>query len=341
MVASTGKKLRFGLFTDFRNPLQWRRPFKDVYAEIIEQIAWAETIGYDDVWLSEHHFTDDGYGPSPIVQAAAIAVKTKKIRIGMSVLLLPLYHPVRLAEDAATVDILSGGRLELGAGLGYRPEEFAGLGFSLKDRGGRANESLEIIRRLWEGETVTFKGKHFQIENARLTPRPVQRPRPPIWVGGFSRPAVRRAARLADGFLGIGDMREVYPMYLEELRAAGKDPSQARLGGGPWWLIVSNDPEKTWREVAPHLTYQLTVYSKWLGSSGQNLFPPVHDIASLKATGIVHVVPPETAVQMVKDYIAAVPVERFYTMTLPVGFPPKQMNEHLELFATKVMPHFR
>ena len=339
-MAST-RKLRFGLLNDFRNPLKWERPFKDVYAEIIEMIAWAETIGYDDVWLSEHHFSEDGYGPSPIVQAAAIAVKTKKIRIGLSVLLLPLYHPVRLAEDAATVDILSGGRFELGAGLGYRPEEFAGHGISLKDRGGRANEALEIIRRLWEGETVTFKGKHFQIENARLSPLPVQRPRPPIWVGGFSRPAARRAARLGDGLVGIGDMRELYKWYLEELRAAGKDPSQAKVGGGPWWVIVSNDPEKTWHEVAPHLVYQLTLYSKWLGSTGQNVFAPVNDLASLKASGIVNVVLPEDAVKIIKDFVAEVPVERFYTLSLPVGFPPKKMYEHLELFATKVMPHFR
>src|ERR1700686_399321 len=92
-------KLRFGLWYDFRSPAQWQRPYKEIYDAVIEQIAWAETIGYDDVWLTEHHFADDGHAPSPLVQAAAIAMRTKKIRIGTAVILLPQYHPVRVAED--------------------------------------------------------------------------------------------------------------------------------------------------------------------------------------------------------------------------------------------------
>ena len=161
-------------------------PIKDLYAETLEMIAYGESIGYDDVWLSEHHFVEDGYSPAQMPIAAAIAVKTKKIRIGTSVVLLPMYDPVRLAEDGATVDILSDGRFELGAGLGYRAGEFEGLGLKYKERAGRMNEALEIIRRLWEGETLTFHGKHFHIEGARVSPEPVQKPRPPIWVGGFA-----------------------------------------------------------------------------------------------------------------------------------------------------------
>ena len=117
-------------------------------------IAYGESIGYHDVWLSEHHFVDDGYSPAQMPIAAAIAMKTKKIRIGTSVVLLPMYDPVRLAEDGATVDILSDGRFELGAGLGYRAGEFEGLGLKYKERAGRMNEALEIIRQLWEGETL-------------------------------------------------------------------------------------------------------------------------------------------------------------------------------------------
>ena len=127
-TATQNPRLRFGLWVDFRNPPQWRRPYKDLYAETLELITWGESIGYDDLWLSEHHFVDDGYSPSLMPLAAAIAVKTKKIRIGTSVVLLPMYDPVRLAEDGATVDILSDGRFELGAGLGYRPENSRGWG---------------------------------------------------------------------------------------------------------------------------------------------------------------------------------------------------------------------
>ncbi|MGH9424727.1 MAG: LLM class flavin-dependent oxidoreductase, partial [Terriglobia bacterium] len=105
-MTTPAPKLRFGLWYAFRNPLKWRRSYQDVYTEILEQIVWAESIGYDDVWLTEHHFTEDGHAPSPLPQAAAIAVKTKTMRIGTGVLLLPLYHPVRVAEDCATIDIL-------------------------------------------------------------------------------------------------------------------------------------------------------------------------------------------------------------------------------------------
>jgi alkanesulfonate monooxygenase SsuD/methylene tetrahydromethanopterin reductase-like flavin-dependent oxidoreductase (luciferase family) len=206
-TATQNPRLRFGLWVDFRNPPQWRRPYKDLHAETLEMIAYGESIGYDDLWLSEHHFVDDGYSPAMMPIAAAVAMKTKKIRIGTSVVLLPMYDPVRLAEDGATVDILSGGRFELGAGLGYRAGEFEGLGLKYKERAGRMNEALEIIRRLWEGETLTFHGKHFHVEGARVSPEPVQKPRPPIWVGGFAAGATRRAARYGDGYIAISGTR--------------------------------------------------------------------------------------------------------------------------------------
>ena len=338
-MASDRPKLRFGLWYAFRNPAQWQTTYENLYAEVLDQIAWAETIGYDDVWLTEHHFTDDGHAPSPLLQAAAIAARTKTIRIGTAVLLLPLYHPVRVAEDGATVDILSRGRFELGVGIGYRVEEFAGLGISRAERAGRMNEGLEIIRRLWEGESVTFHGKHFHVEGARLSPLPVQRP--PIWVGGFGPAAVRRAARLGDGYIGTGPMKPLADGYAAELRAGGKDASTARLAGGHFWLIVANDPEKSWREIAPHVRYQINLYNEWLTKAGQDLFPYLPDDAALKQSGLLQILTPDAAVRAIADYVAETPIERYYTWTVPPGFPVTRMNEHLELFATKVMPHFR
>ena len=340
-MAGAKRKISFGLWYDFRNPVQWRRSDKEIYDATIDQIAWAETIGYDDVWLTEHHFVDDGHAPSPLILASAIAMRTKKMRIGTSVLLLPLYDPVRVAEDGATIDLLSGGRFELGIGVGYRAEEFKGLGIAQSARGARANEGLEIIRRLWEGESVTFRGKHFNIEGARLAPLPLQKPRPPIWVGGFAKASARRAARLGDGYIGTGDMSGIYRMYLDELRAAGKDPAQARVAGGFFWLVVANDPDKTWYEMAPHVQFQINVYADWTKKAGQELFPPMPNLEALKASGIFQVMTPAAAVAAISAYAAAVPVERFYCWTVPPGYPVRNMDEHLELMATKVMPHFR
>lgn len=162
-----------------------------------------------------------------------------------------------------------------------------------------------------------------------------------IWVGGFASAAVKRAARYGDGYIGTGDMKAPYQAYLEALRALGKDTTNPKLAGGHFWLIVANDPEKSWREIAPHVLYQLQVYNEWITKAGQQLFPDLPDEAALKASGILNIVTPETAVQMIKDYVAEAPIQRFYTWTLPPGYPAKKMNEHLELFATKVMPHFR
>ncbi|HVN88565.1 MAG TPA: LLM class flavin-dependent oxidoreductase [Candidatus Binataceae bacterium] len=334
-------KISFGLWYDFRNPAPWRRSDKEVYDATIEQIAWAETIGYDDVWLTEHHFVDDGHAPSPLILAGAVAMRTKKIRIGTSVLLLPLYDPVRVAEDGATIDLLSGGRFELGIGVGYRQEEFDGLGIAYSSRGARANEGLDIIRRLWEGETVTHHSKHFNIDKAKLSPLPLQRPHPALWVGGFAKASARRAARLGDGYIGTGDMSQVYKMYLDELRAAGKKPEDARVAGGFFWLVVSEDPDKTWSEMAPHVQFQINVYADWLKKAGQNMFEPMPNLEALKASGIFQVMTPEAAVKAIREYADSVPIERFYCWTVPPGFPVRKMDAHLELMATKVMPHFR
>src|SRR5216683_313529 len=119
-MSQNSRKVRFGLWYDFRNPPQWRQPSDRLYGEILDQIAWGENNGFDDVWLSEHHFIDDGYLPSPLPVAAAIAARTKKIRIALGVLLMPFHNPVRLAEDIAVVDVISGGRFEFGAGGGYK-----------------------------------------------------------------------------------------------------------------------------------------------------------------------------------------------------------------------------
>src|SRR5580692_1130144 len=150
-MSNDSRKIRFGLWYDFRNPTQWRQPADRLYREILDQIAWGENNGFDDVWLSEHHFIEDGYLPSILPAAAAIAARTNRIRIASGVLLMPFHNPIRLAEDVATVDVISGGRFELGVGIGFKREEFTGFGVSSKERGARTDQSLEIIRRALAG----------------------------------------------------------------------------------------------------------------------------------------------------------------------------------------------
>ncbi len=332
--------MRFGLMTDFRNPPQWQRPSTEVYADIIDHMVWAESLGFEDANFLEHHFTDDGYIPSPLIAATAVAARTRKMRVGTNIAILPLYDPVRLAEDGAVLDVISNGRLDLGVGLGYRPEEYAGYGIDLKSRGERANEALQIIRRLWQGEKVTFHGKHFHIDGAQVTPRPVQQPNPPIWVGGFSRAAVRRAARYGDGYTGPAN-KQMVDMYREELRKAGKDPSTARMTGGLPWMVVSNDPERTFNLFAPGVMYWYNSYAKWFEGTDTNVWPHLDSVEDLKRLKLMTVVTPEEAVTMIKAVQAEVPAETFGIAIAPPGVPVSQVTDNIELFAKKVMPHFK
>ncbi len=342
-MSQNNRNIRFGLWYDFRNPRQWRQPSDRLYGEILDQIAWGDQNGFDDVWLSEHHFIEDGYLPSILPVAAAIAARTKLIRIASGVLLMPFHNPVRLAEDIAVVDVISGGRFELGVGVGFKLEEFDSFGVSFRERGSRTNQSLDIIRRLLSGETVTFKSEFFDFKNVRVTPEPIQKPHPPVWLGGFTPAALRRAARYGDGFTVPGATREVYDQYVAELKKQNRPTDNIRFASAVWCLVVSNDPEKAFAEAADHIIYQANDYSKWLSSAGLSpLSPqPLANREQLRQSGLLQVVDPDTAIKMIRDFANTVPITHFYSWTLPPGLPPRWAQTHLELFASKVIPAFR
>lgn len=342
MSANGKNPLRFGLMYDFRNPVAWQRSYTDIYSEIFEQIVWAEQHGFDNIWLSEHHLCEDGYAPSPLPIAAAIAVKTKTIRIGTGIMILPLHNPIRVAEDAATVDVISGGRFELGVAVGYKVEENESFGIPKTERGGRTSEGLEIIRRLLDGETLTFKGKYYEVTKAKLAPLSVQIPRLPIWVGGFTPPSIQRAAKYGDGFLAVGGPnKDQYDTYVAALQKLGKPTTDLRLAGGFFWLIASADPEKSWSEAAPHVLYQLNLYAEWFEKSGMPLLPHIRDTAHLRELGMLNVVDVDTCIAMIRSLATAVPLTHYYSLTLPPGLPASWIQPHLELFASKVIPAFR
>jgi probable F420-dependent oxidoreductase len=210
--------VQFGL-----SPLQSGGDFGATIAECER----AEAAGFDSVWLGEHHNSALLY-PAPLVGLAAIAGRTRRVRLGTGVLLLPLYHPLAVAEEAAMVDVISCGRLILGVGAGYAPEEFAAFGVSMKERGSRMDEAVPLIHRLWSEELVSHEGRHYRIGNATLRPRPVQRPRPPIWFAGWVEAALRRAGRLGDAWLGgpsakLDELAGCVRMYRGARKTARRD----------------------------------------------------------------------------------------------------------------------
>ena len=255
-------RLDIGLMFSFRNPAAWRRPFPEVYRDELGLITHAEELGYDTIWLTEHHFADDGYSPSIIPLAAAVAAQTERVRIGFNLLLLPLHNAIRVAEDIATLDVLSGGRIDVGLGQGYARHEFAGYGIDRGERLGRFREGLDVLQGLWTNDTFSYAGEHYQIDGARLTPKPVQQPMPPLWIGATSTPGVRRAGRRGANLLGLTNPRlqEVY----EQARAeAGLDLEDAKTLQLHWTHVGVSD-DAAWDEAAPHFHHLLEVYAQWL-----------------------------------------------------------------------------
>src|SRR5690242_885805 len=246
----------FGVMHDFRQRLPWTVPPAAYYAECLELVEEAERLGYGAVWLCEHHGTADGFLPSPLVVAAALAARTTRIRIGTSVLLLPLHHPLRVAEDAAVVHALSGGRLVLAVGQGYAPAEFAAFGVDRRHRPSRFEEGVEVIRRAWRDGRTGFAGRRFDVPDLPFEPRPAAGA--PIWFGAVGEPAVDRAVRQADGLLVYvsepADAAGRYAVLAGALARHGRDRATF-----PWALTtlvhVAEDADLAWREASAGLAY--------------------------------------------------------------------------------------
>jgi natural product biosynthesis luciferase-like monooxygenase protein len=205
----------------------------EVYTDALEEARLADELGFDAVWLAEHHFSSYGICPSLAVLAAAIARETRRVRIGTSVVVAPFAHPLRIAEEWAMVDLLSGGRLEFGIGRGYQPKEFRGLGVSMEKTRERFDEAVEVIRRAWTAERVTFEGEFFQVRDLRVLPRPLQKPHPPFWTAAVSPDTYTLAARrgfkilTAPSFTPWDLLRKNFDAY----RAAWRDAHGTDAGG--------------------------------------------------------------------------------------------------------------
>jgi alkanesulfonate monooxygenase SsuD/methylene tetrahydromethanopterin reductase-like flavin-dependent oxidoreductase (luciferase family) len=296
--------MKFGVWYDFRNPPEWHVPYDRLYRENLEQIALAERLGYESVWVSEHHVTSDGYLPSVFPLLAAIAMRTSRVRIGSAIILGPFQHPVRFAEDVAFVDQLSGGRLEVGLGLGYRPREFELLGVPREQRASLTEALVTTARSVWADGTVT--------------PPPLQQPEPPFWIGGSSPAAARRAARLGCSFMPDAFVAtDVIELYRS-------------LGG----IRISINPSVyvgDWDDVAPHFLYQYNLYREWGGgqklSSADELPRDRYLIGS-----------PETVAAGVRALVERTGAERLFFWGRPPGLPIELANRSVERFAREVMP---
>jgi alkanesulfonate monooxygenase SsuD/methylene tetrahydromethanopterin reductase-like flavin-dependent oxidoreductase (luciferase family) len=315
-----------GIRFDLRVPPFAKTTHGELYAACLDQCAWADDLGLDIIVLSEHHGVADGYLPAPLTLAAAIAGRTRKIRITVAAALVPLHDPVRMAEQLAVLDLASGSRVSFVAGLGYRQQEFEMAGIERAQRGKLLEEYVGVMRRAWTGEPFEWRGRTI-----RVTPRPNAAPM--ILVGGSTEIAARRAARLRAGFFpAIGDQR-LADAYTAECTRLGFTGGFVNLPGGPGFVHVSEDPERDWARIAPHALYDAQTYAAWQTPDQRS---SVHVAAQtsddVRKSGVYRVVTPDECVALANE------MGRIILHPLMGGLPPEFGWQGLKLFESKVLP---
>lgn len=308
-------------------------PREALYATALDQIAYADRNGIDSIVLSEHHDVDDGYLPSPVPMAAAAAARTERIPIMVAALLLPLYDPIRLAEDMAVTDLVARGRVAYVCGLGYRREEYAHHGVDWSARGRLMEENLQALQQAWTGEPFTYRGR-----TVRVRPRPFSPDGVPLLYGGGSPAAARRAARF--GML-------LYPQHADDELARIYHAERERLGNGRGHVIqpptrtgtyiVADDPDRFWAEHGHHLLHEATEYAAWQDGMDSAVLDTSTTVEGMREAGVYRVLTPD---ELVED-VTSGPAEPLAFHPLVGGLDPEVSWRSLELLVEQVLPRVR
>jgi probable F420-dependent oxidoreductase len=336
------KPLRFGIRYDLRNPARWRRPWRTHYGQLLGQAALADQWGFHSIWLSEHHFTEDGYCPAVLSLLGNLAARTERARLGTFILLLPLYHPLRLAEEIAALDIISDGRIDLGIAAGYRPEEFRSHGIPVGERGTRMEQGIEILRQAWTQERITHHGRHYSFDALPVEPKPLQKPHPPMWMGGESPAAIRRAVKYDCHFMPTTTGHTSIPAFRREVAAQSKSESDFSIAL-PRVIYVTDDPEEGWNELKDHLLYQHNVYCQWAVDAGM-LRPDggvVLDTPERLPRHQYLIGDAQTCIAALEALQAELNVDEITLWAVLPGFDIDKATRSLERFANQVIPHFQ
>lgn len=291
----------------------------------IDMADYADKQGFAYINVEEHHCAQNGWLPSPLTMAAAIAARTEKAGIGIMALLVSLYDPVRLAEDIAVVDLLSGGRLSFIAGLGYREIEFHALDKPFEKRGEWMDHVLDTLLKAWGDEPFEYRG-----EMINVTPKPFTRPHPPFLVGGMSKVAARRAARFGLPFSPPAYDAELEAYYYEQLKVHGKKGFMVAPPADFSLLFVDQDPERAWAEIGHHFLNEVQEYNSWKRAGlARPMEMPSASVADIRASGRYEIVTPEDCRQRRKDN----PERNMVLHPLVGGMPLDRAWNCLELYA--------
>jgi alkanesulfonate monooxygenase SsuD/methylene tetrahydromethanopterin reductase-like flavin-dependent oxidoreductase (luciferase family) len=335
---------------------QVRNGEPEPYENLIEQIEYAEELGYDSIWLTEHHFSEYGR-PSVPVLAGQAAARTKRIRIGTAIVVLPFHHPIQVAEDWATIDQISNGRVEFGIGRGNQPAEFKGLNVPMDEARERSTEALEIIRQAWTQDSFSYDGKFWQIPEVSVLPKPVQKPHPPIWQAAVSAYTVKMVIeQQINGLIGPYLCpfevlkEEFFDVWHDGIQAAGRPDLQMCHNEFVWvgesdaqvkadieehvmWYVRT--AAKLWGErIKEKSAKQFANFSEVLERFEQISFDEIYNDLGIFGT-------PEKVSEKVRWMRDEGRVDHLMNFMWFGGVDQEKSLRNMELFAKEVMPQFQ
>ena len=346
--------MKFGLH--YQLPCSGSQSPVQRYRDTLDQAVYAEALGFESVWPVEQHFNPNlSILPSPLLMLAALAERTRTLRLGIAIVLLPLSHPVRVAEEIATLDVLSNGRVEFGIGRGSIPTHFTGFGLNQAESRERMLESLEIILQAWTSESLSFQGKFYHINDLSVVPKPVQQPHPPIRVAANSVDTFELMGQLGYPIFVAAQVnpfhkiREYLPLYRQARKAAGHPDH----GGEDVTLLtplyIGNDPAQIRRELEPSIKSFLQAVATLYASAGLLLEGRIKEVLErvrrMTYEQVCQVMAvfdtPDACVERLQRFQQEFGMGRVICWFNPGGMVPhEQVMRSMELFATKVMPHF-
>ena len=350
--------MKFGQLHLFEHPAD--RTAKEIIDEQMDIVVKAEEFDFDSVWLAEHHFREYGYCSTPAVMLAAIAARTKRIRLGTGVVVLPLNHPVRVAEDYAVLDHLSNGRVDLGVGRGYQPHEFQGFRVDQSRSREMFRESVEIIQKAWTEDTFNYDGEFYQCEELSVRPKPLQQPHPPMYMASLSPETFELCGRYGFNLLcspvfgfDVNTGANQIQQYREALTKHGRNPADYQVAALTM-TYVADTTQQALQEFSEGVMWYFRTFAKYVAGPkdaapipSYELYTQVRDLLPLAEwdrvvqAGAVICGSPDEVVERMGQLSEMCGFSNYLAWTRVGGLAHDKVLRSMELMAEKVMPQLR